>query len=210
MDHGSPDPGQNIPAVRASDAERHETARILQEAFSEGRLTVAEFDERTSQAYGARFRTELVQLTVDLVPARRADTRPDLHTDPTGDRPAQASQAHSIGAGGDRTPVRRVTGEPGTGTSIAVMSGCDRKGIWTIAGEHTAVAVMGGISIDLREAGLQSGAITIRAFAVWGGIEILVPDDLHLVVDGVGLMGGIGVRRVPRPENQPGLPRRSS
>ena len=84
MEHDSPDPDRNTPAVRASDAERHETARILQEAFSEGRLTVAEFDERTSQAYQARFQTELAQLTVDISPARRSparritESKPDL------------------------------------------------------------------------------------------------------------------------------------
>ncbi|MFD2392757.1 DUF1707 domain-containing protein [Dietzia aerolata] len=81
MDHGNPDPDRNVPAVRASDAERHETARILQEAFSEGRLTVAEFDERTSQAYQARFQTELAQLTVDISPP--ADPPPAASPSPS-------------------------------------------------------------------------------------------------------------------------------
>lgn len=202
MDAATPDPDRNIPAVRASDAERHETARILQEAFSEGRLTLTEFDERTARAYQATFRTDLAELTTDLSPARRQfDTRPAPGSDL---RP----ESHH-----ERVPADRVTGHPGTSSSIAVMSGSDRSGVWTIAGSHTAVAVMGGISIDLREAELQSAEITIRAFAVWGGIEIIVPDDLHLVVDGVGLMGGFAEDRStwkkdPRPVRQapPGAP----
>lgn len=212
MDHGNPDPDRNIPAVRASDAERHDTARILQEAFSEGRLTVAEFDERTSQAYQARFQTELAQLTVDLSPARQVvDPRPDLCADGAGrsDTPAEMDARRAY----DRAPVRRVTGETGTSASIAVMGGCDRTGVWTIAENHTAVAVMGGITIDLRRANLQSAAITIRVFAVWGGVEILVPDDLHLVMDGFGLMGGFAEdpstwKQDPRPVRQapPGAP----
>lgn len=198
MDHGSPDPDRNIPAVRASDAERHETARILQEAFSEGRLTVAEFDERTSQAYLARFQTELAQLTVDISPARRQfETRPEPRV-----------ESHD-----DRAPAQRVTGSRGTAASIAVMGGCERSGTWTIGSDHTAVAVMGGVEIDLREASLQSGEITIRAFAVWGGIAILVPDDLHVVTDGFGLMGGFAEgsgpwKQDPRPVRlaPPGAP----
>ena len=195
MDHGSHDPEPNTPAVRASDAERHETARILQQAFSEGRLTVDEFDARTSQAYQAQFRNELATLTVDLSPARRQF---DGHPDPRADADRQRDGEPRSGVTGelhpeaadDRAPLRRVTGETGTSASIAVMSGCDRSGVWTIAGTHTTVALMGGVSIDLRRARLQSGEITIRAFAVWGGIEIVVPDDLHLVMDGFGLMGG--------------------
>lgn len=175
MDHGSPDPDRNIPALRASDAERHATARILQEAFSEGRLTVTEFDERTSQAYQARFQTELAQLTVDLTPASRT----------TESRPAPRVESH-----GDRAPANRVTGARGTSASVAVMSGCERSGVWTVSADHSAVAVMGGVVIDLCQARLQSPETTIRAFAVWGGIQILVPDDVHVVTDGIGLMGG--------------------
>lgn len=198
MDHGTPDPDRNTPAVRASDAERHETARLLQDAFSEGRLTLSEFDERTEQAYQARFQTELAELTVDLSTARR-------QFDPC---PAPLPDARY-----DRTPATRVTGGTGTSASVAVMSGCERSGVWTVADSHTAVAVMGGIAIDLREAALQSNEITIRAFAVWGGIEILVPDDLNLVMDGFGVMGGFAEesgtwKQDPRPVRQapPGAP----
>ena len=198
MDHGTPDPDRNTPAVRASDAERHETARLIQEAFAEGRLTLSEFDERTEQAYQSRFQTELTELTADLSPARRQF---DPHPAPLPDSRY------------DRTPATRVTGGTGTTASVAVMGGCDRTGVWTVADSHTAVAVMGGIAIDLREANLQSNEITIRAFAVWGGIEILVPDDLNLVVDGFGLMGGFAEesgswKPDPRPVRQapPGAP----
>lgn len=195
MDDVTPDPDRNTPAVRASDADRHETARLLQQAFSDGRLTLAEFDERTAQAYQARFQTELEQLTQDLPPAHRAGSRP-------------GPQRHD-----DRAPVHRVTGTPGTSASVAVMSGCERTGTWTVSADHTAVAVMGGVSLDLRHVRLQSAETTIRAFAICGGIEILVPDDVHLVTDGFGLMGGFGEtsgdwKKDPRPVRQapPGAP----
>ena len=39
------------PPVRASDAERDEAAEVLRAAFSEGRLTRTELDERLTAAY---------------------------------------------------------------------------------------------------------------------------------------------------------------
>lgn len=172
--NGSPAPDQhsNVPQVRASDAERHVTAQILQQAFSEGRLTLAEFDDRTTEAYQARFQADLTPLTADLSPSRRHDSGP---------------QVTPVTAG---PPVNRVTGGPGPSTSLAVMSGCDRNGEWTVPAEHTAVAVMGGVALDLTEATLESRETTIRAIVFWGGMEIVVPDDIHVVVDGLGIMGG--------------------
>lgn len=54
------------PAMRASDAERDDVAELLREQAAAGRLTLAELEERIAAAYGARTRTELRELTVDL------------------------------------------------------------------------------------------------------------------------------------------------
>lgn len=59
--------------VRIGNAEREEVVTQLQTAFAEGRLEVAEFDQRVSQVYAARTAGELVPLTADLpVPAARS------------------------------------------------------------------------------------------------------------------------------------------
>jgi hypothetical protein len=55
-----------LPAVRASDAERERTVSLLREHAAEGRLTLAEFTERMSEAYLARTRDELEVLSRDL------------------------------------------------------------------------------------------------------------------------------------------------
>lgn len=52
--------------LRTSDAEREEVAQILRAAMSEGRLTLAEGEERLAAAYAATFRDELTPLTADL------------------------------------------------------------------------------------------------------------------------------------------------
>ena len=51
--------------IRASDADREVVVDALREAFSEGRLTLDEFDERMSTAYASRTWGQLRELTVD-------------------------------------------------------------------------------------------------------------------------------------------------
>lgn len=55
----------------ASDAERERVTDRLREAAVEGRLTLAESDERQAAAYAARTRDELVPLVADLPDTRR-------------------------------------------------------------------------------------------------------------------------------------------
>jgi hypothetical protein len=52
--------------IRASDMDREGVVTILRDAHAEGRLTLEEFDERTSAAYAARTWGELADLTADL------------------------------------------------------------------------------------------------------------------------------------------------
>ncbi|MBO2446887.1 DUF1707 and DUF2154 domain-containing protein [Actinomadura barringtoniae] len=54
--------------LRASDADRERVVSVLGEALADGRLTMEEHSERTSQAYAARTLGELTGLTTDLSP----------------------------------------------------------------------------------------------------------------------------------------------
>lgn len=51
---------------RASDAEREAAVETLRQAMGEGRITMAEFDERVQAAYAAKTRGDLDVLTADL------------------------------------------------------------------------------------------------------------------------------------------------
>lgn len=55
-------------AVRASDTERDAVVARLRDAVGEGRLTLAEAEERITAAYAAVHRAELAPLTADLPP----------------------------------------------------------------------------------------------------------------------------------------------
>ena len=66
-------------ALRVSDAERESVAARLRDAAAEGRLTLAEADERQALAYAARTRDDLHPLTADLPqPHRTSDRRGPL------------------------------------------------------------------------------------------------------------------------------------
>jgi hypothetical protein len=72
--------------IRASDHDRESTVEVLREAFTAGRLTLDEFDERTTSAYASKTWGDLRTLTEDL-PAE-----PKLGADlqPAGPKPEMA------------------------------------------------------------------------------------------------------------------------
>ena len=52
--------------IRASDKDRDSVVDVLRDAYTDGRLTLDEFEERTSSAYAAKTWAELRELTSDL------------------------------------------------------------------------------------------------------------------------------------------------
>lgn len=158
---------------RASHADREQVAERLRDAAGDGRLTLEELEERLDAAFAARTYGELDRLLVDL-------------PEPDGRAPARAPAPRVRGA----AVPERVSGQEGRRWSVAIMSGCTRRGRWAVGDDHAAVAVMGGVDLDLRDAQLQSQKVVVRAFALMGGIDIVVPDDCVMDVSGLGLMGG--------------------
>jgi hypothetical protein len=57
-----------LPATRVGDADREAAAEQLRTAVADGRLELAELDERLTAAYSARTRAELAAVTADLEP----------------------------------------------------------------------------------------------------------------------------------------------
>lgn len=162
-----PDPAR----LRASDADRERVARILHEAMGEGRLTVSEVDERLQQVYAAKTIGELQPITRDL-PGHELAVPPV-----TAPVPAAA-------------PDSRIGGRPTSSAAVAVMSGAVRKGPWVVPERFNAVAVMGGVELDLTQARFSAPEVTIQVFALMGGVEVTVPPDVTVDVRGFAFMGG--------------------
>ncbi|WP_285503037.1 DUF1707 domain-containing protein [Actinokineospora sp. NBRC 105648] len=161
--------------MRASNDDRERFAKVLHDAMAEGRLTVAELEERLDIVYAAKTFGELEPLVRDI-PGQQVVPR------------AVAQPALS--------PVTstspRVGGRGTSASAIAVLSGSERKGIWTVPPTFNAVAILGGVEIDLTQATFEAGETVIQAFALMGGIEITVPPDVTVHVTGSGFMGGFG------------------
>lgn len=60
-------------------------------------------------------------------------------------------------------------------------------------------AMMGGVELDLREARMEGETATIEVFAMWGGIEIIVPADWRVTCEVTPIMGGIEDATHPAP-----------
>lgn len=59
---------------------------------------------------------------------------------------------------------------------------------------HTAVAVFGATEIDLAAEPLSPGETRINVVSIFGGTDVLVPDDVAVRVTGISIFGGVNVR----------------
>jgi hypothetical protein len=168
-------PATADPELRASDADRERVADILRDAFAEGRLDVDEHAERIEAAYAARTLGELEPLTRDL-PA-------------PGPHAAAPAPAPSAPAGPPLPPARSYAP-----TAVAVFGGSVRKGRWRVGPHLKAVAVFGGVELDLTDAVFESPEVLIDVTAVFGGVTVKVPENVSLHGSGVGIFGGFDVR----------------
>ncbi|RVW04544.1 DUF1707 SHOCT-like domain-containing protein [Rhodococcus spongiicola] len=91
----------DVPDIRIGTAEREEALEALTQHFGDGRLTVAEFDERSGHIAAAATRGQLDKVFTDL--------------------PALSSAAESEPATGTSTPSETVNGRSWRNTVMAVL-----------------------------------------------------------------------------------------
>jgi hypothetical protein len=157
--------------LRASDADRDRVADILRDGLAEGRLTAEEHSERLDGVYAAKTVGELERLVRDL-PAGRS-----------GAVPAPAPPAYAPG------PAEADS------NLIGILGGAERSGRWRVGRRINAVAIMGGVVIDLTEATFTAPELVIKCTAIMGGVDIKVPEGVTLRGNGiVGIMGGSDVK----------------
>jgi hypothetical protein len=181
-----------VPELRASDADRERVAEVLRDALAEGRLDMEEFNERLEATYKARTYGELTPITRDL-PVGAVAPPPVVSLTK---EPAQSGSW-----------AGRITGGEGSSSwAVAVMSGFERRGRWTVPKQFTCVTFMGGGELDLREANFADREVEITCVAIMGGVNIIVPPGVEVVVRGIGIMGGFDHRESGVP-GEPGAPR---
>lgn len=166
-----------VPALRASDAERHQVVELLGEHAAAGRLTLSELEERIVRAYAATTRDELAELTRDLPGAGEA---------------VVAQPAAEVSTRQRRRRSRWF---------FAIMGGSTWRGRCRLSGKVNTISIMGGDNIDLREAEIEGDEVVINAVSIMGGPTIYVPDSIEVEISGPAIMGGNderGSNRRPR------------
>jgi uncharacterized membrane protein len=162
------DPSQ----MRISDAERHQVAELLREAAGDGRIDLEELDERLEATYAAKTYADLVPITIDLPTQGGLVRRPAA--EPVPSRPS--------------SPL--VVPGAESARHIAIMGGLERRGDWVVPQRMTVVAIMGGANLDMRDAKFAAREVVVTVNAIMGGAEIIVPPHVHVVMEGIGIMGG--------------------
>ena len=94
-------------------------------------------------------------------------------------------------------PRRRPVGDSNTHVSAtAVLGGVARGNNSPAFRGGDLTAVMGGCEIDLRHASIDGEAV-LDVFALWGGIEMRVPEDWTVVSRITPILGGVDDKTRP-------------
>jgi hypothetical protein len=121
-------------------------------------------------------RLSLEELAERVEAADGALTRADLAS-LVSDLPAQSSSAAPAVP---TAQTRRLYG---------IFGGDTLSGRVRLGSEARVINLIGGADLDLTDAVLTEGEVTIRVFSIWGGSNIHVPDGVHVEHHGVGILG---------------------
>ena len=86
--------------------------------------------------------------------------------------------------------ARATAGSADTISGVAILGGWKRNISSPAFRGGELTAVMGGCEVDLRNAGINGDAV-IEVFAMWGGIEIRLPEDWTLINRVTAVMGAV-------------------
>jgi hypothetical protein len=167
---GAPGPASgSAGAVRLSDAERDSAAEVLRDAYAEGRLDLAEFEDRLSLVHAARVRAELPPILADL-PRVAADGGP--------------------AAGGLPGWVWEGAADGASEVITAVLREVRRTGRWEVPPRLRVLVRAATVVLDLREARVRSDVVEIDVRVTAGRILVIVPPEVAVEVrDGLTVFG---------------------
>lgn len=153
--------------------------------FAEDGLSMRDFERRLDLVHRATSTGQLEALVADFSPAA---------AQPSLGRQDAVAAARPAGRG---LPDRTVPPEmvPNRRFMAGVLGASSHGGPWIAPREAYAVALMGGVELDFREARFGPGLTEVTVFAAWGGVEIIVPPDLQVDCNGVGILGGFAHER---------------
>lgn len=144
---------------------RTQVIALLSQAFARDVFEVDELERRMEVAQRAITVAELDSLVADVDPSAR---------------PLPAVQRLDP-SGAERPDQQHL---------LAAFGGVDRRGRWIVPRKLSVFCVMGGASLDFREADLGPGVSEISVVCMAGGVEILVPPNVAVDLAANAILGG--------------------
>jgi len=86
-------------------------------------------------------------------------------------------------AAGELTQPRSAAGV------VSFLSSNERKGRWEMPRQFRALAVLGNVELDLRDAQIGYGLSVVEAVTVMGSIDLIIPPHVTVECDGDSLLG---------------------
>ena len=146
--------------LRCADQDRELVARVLNNAYAEGRLTFDEHADRIATAYDAKTFGDLDVLTADLLPRD-----PHVAAQPAAPAPQQAGAVAIPGA---------FTG------ANAILSTQKSGSISTVASDLSLNSWLGEVRLDLVGATFASRHTTVHVGVLMGEVKIRVPEGVEV------------------------------
>ncbi|MDQ6718336.1 MAG: cell wall-active antibiotics response protein [Gemmatimonadota bacterium] len=88
----------------------------------------------------------------------------------------------------------------------ATWSNIKREGGWILPRHFRALAVMGGVELDLTRVALGEGESEIEVLVIFGSVKITIPQGINVICDGDAVMGSFNVRHNDGNASPPGAP----
>ncbi|MGC7102792.1 DUF1707 SHOCT-like domain-containing protein [Amycolatopsis lurida] len=161
----------NSDEVRASDADREATVKRLNDAFAEGRIQLAELDDRVQAAYAALTYRELHELESDLPSGREMSPHSDCpRLDVIGARSDPVSAYFNLRYKQLEWFRKIATRPPGQRGLAALVVGRTAVLLWlAVNATFLAVCLIAGVAADSPLYGLWPVVA-----APWGAVVLTI------------------------------------
>ncbi|MBN2511223.1 MAG: DUF1707 domain-containing protein [Spirochaetales bacterium] len=136
--------------------------------YAHGNLEDEEFERMLGEATNAETKDALVPIHKMLSPVPEEDT----------DSKKTSAASSSV--------TRKSYG-----TFMSILGGTERRGIWNVPKRNRCINILGGTELNLTQCELNNEDTVFEVVCILGGMEIIVPDNVNVVVESIPILGGI-------------------
>ena len=176
--------------LRCSDADSTAIEQLLTDAYSDGRLTREEHDERLNRTWEAKTFGDLREITTDLVP--------------TTPKPA-SYLVESTRDDQSRVLVDPAGAGPESENIVAIFGDAKRGEGWRVRANTHVNTVFGDVKLDLTKAVFDSASPQLNVMVAMGDVVLRVPTGVRVRNEAACIFGDVGVAGLEPDESGPEL-----